>query len=352
MQEMKITQLKDAVFQGRQCSLEGGRLLLWPLSGVEVTLRSRELYVELEEKGDGQISWFAAWVDGAPVVRFPVQKGKNWYPVLLGMDETVPHRVTLVNESQPIKGDGKRLILHSIRWEGELLPAEKMQYQIEFIGDSLTTAEGCAGPRSAAEWKTAWMSPSFGYAKRVGDVLNARVHLISQSGWGVCSDWTGVTENNIPGIYEQLCGILPEGQTDYDFPVCMDAVVLNLGTNDYSAVESMPEEKRNEQLEKIVHSAEAFLRRLRILHPDAYILWSYGMCGGELGPYLERAVNTVRAEGDVRVGYVQLLACAEEETGSLHHPGVANHEKAAAAIAEHLMKAWFKQAQKPEENIE
>lgn len=336
-----IREINHLVKLGRQLETENGQMLLWPLSGAEIQIQCKEMYVELEGLGDGQASWFCVWADGAVIARFPVQKGKHWYPVLLGMDDTVSHRITLCHDTQPIKGDGMRCILCAIRSDGKVLEAEKRAYNIEFIGDSLTTGEGCTGPVCAKEWKTAWMGPSYGYAQRVGEKLNARAHLISQSGWGVCSDWAGVVENNIPDIYEQFCGVVPEGKIAYDFPVHMDALVLNLGTNDCSALDTMKEEERPAHREKIVREAAAFLRRLRAIHPDAYILWTYGMCGGDLGPDLERAVNTVRTEGDQKVGYAHLPACPAEETGSLQHPGIANHEQAAVVITEHLKKHAF-----------
>lgn len=332
--------LASSSFRGRQKRMGESTMLLWPLSGVDIRIRCRELYVEAEGRGDGHAPWLCVWADGGVIARFPVQKGKHWYPVALGMDETVEHVYTVVCDTQPIGGDGMRLILHSIKSDGELLNMEKPARNIEFIGDSLTTGEGCAGPRSAREWKTAWMSPSFGYAHQVGCDLDARVHLISQSGWGVCSDWEGKEENNLPRIYETLCDLMPECREPYLFDTEMDAVVLNLGTNDQSAVDRLPEEARAAHWQKIGADAAAFIRLIRKHNPNAFILWTYGMCGGQLGACFEKAVRTVNAEGDVRVGYAPLPASTEEETGSLLHPGVKNHEKAARVITEHLRAVW------------
>ncbi|MBE5777593.1 MAG: hypothetical protein E7326_08865 [Clostridiales bacterium] len=331
-----ICDMEKIVFRGRQKEIDGGRMLLWPLSGVDIRIRCRELYVEAEGRGDGHAPWLCVWADGGVIARFPVQKGRYWYPAMLGMDDQVEHTVTVVCDTQPVGGDGMRLLLHSLKSDGQVLDVPAPKYQIEFIGDSLTTGEGCTGPCSAREWKTAWMSPSFGYAHQVGCDLSARVHLISQSGWGVCSDWEGKAQNNLPRIYETLCDLVPEANEPYAFDTAMDAVVLNLGTNDHSAVARLPEDERDAHRQKIRQGAADFIRMIRKHHPRAYILWTYGMCGGDLGKDLAKAVETVRSEGDLRVGYAQLPACAEEDTGSLLHPGVKNHDQAAQVILAHL----------------
>ena len=170
--------------------------------------------------------------------------------------------------------------------------------------------------------------------------MNAQGRWISQSGWGAYWSWDGNRENRLPRIYDAVCAVERGGEAPYDFeqnPV--DAVVLNVGTNDASALSRLEGEEKERAAAAIRAAAADFLRQIRRHNPQAYILWSYGMCGGDIAPLLRSAVQEVRREGDQRVGYVQLPPCPEKGLGSRAHPGRENHRSAALAVMRRLKKA-------------
>ena len=136
------------------------------------------------------------------------------------------------------------------------------------------------------------------------------------------------------------------GDAPYDFesnPV--DVVVINVGTNDATALSKMYGARREEAEAAIHDAAVDFLRQVRERNPEAYILWTYGMCGGSISRLLRSAVREVQRAGDRRVGYVQLPACPEDGLGSRAHPGRENHRSAARAVVRRLNRALEK---KPE----
>ena len=64
-----IREINHLVKLGRQLETENGQMLLWPLSGAEIQIQCKEMYVELEGLGDGQASWVCVWADGAVIAR-------------------------------------------------------------------------------------------------------------------------------------------------------------------------------------------------------------------------------------------------------------------------------------------
>lgn len=314
--------------------------LFWVGSGLVLTARIRELAARIEADWDGQAPWMSVSVDGAPVARFALRRGLHTYALLAGMDDTVPHRVRLTRDVQPMENDERLLVrLRGLSLEGELLPNAPAG-RLEFVGDSLTSGEGLAGPVGAAEWKTVWMSGAGTYAAQLCAMLGAEGEWVSQSGWGIVTDWANDPAHILPRIYDQVCALQEAGREPYDFSAHpVDAVVINLGTNDGNAMNLLDDTARRRREEETAAAAAAFLKRIRAVRPGIPILWACGMCGDSMNALLERAVSGAAKDmGDPLIAFCPLPACAEEEKGSLGHPGLPSHRRCAAVIADRLRK--------------
>ena len=226
----------------------------------------------------------------------------------------------------------------SLQSDGELLSLPPARYHLEGIGDSLTTGAGCIGPEAGSEWKSIWMCPSLGYAQRVGQAMDAQISLISQSGWGVYCSWDNNPNNRLPRIYDQLCGVIPEGQVFYQEKEAFDAIIIHLGTNDISALQALPDDEQPLRAKAVEDAVFSFLRQLRLRHPRAYLLWVYGMCGQDWISCFENGVARAQAAGDSQTGFLPLPPCEKEHIGSRFHPGPRSHEQAAHLIAQHLSR--------------
>lgn len=336
--ERPVMEARPLRVLGRTDEQGGALRLRWAMSGAQVRIRCAQLYVELEAEYEQQAIWAAVLVDGAPVSRFALTPGRRWYAALLGMDADVAHTVSIVRETQPVDAEPRaRLLLHALRSDGELLPLPEPGLTVEFIGDSLTSGEGLAGAVGTMEWRTAFLSASRTYAQTLLGILGAQGRWVSMCGWGVTYAWDGNRAHSVPGIYTQLCGPEADGGAPYGFDANpAGLVIVNLGTNDAGAIRSAPEAERPALREEVGRDAAAFLRLIRAKNPGAYILWAYGMCHHELEDELRRAVQTVRDEGDARVGYASLTACARDELAAREHPGPAAHARAAREIARYL----------------
>jgi len=339
--EREIRQMENVRLLGRLDLRQPAFSMFWTGSGVELRLRCTTLEMEIEADYELQCPWLGVMVDGAPVSRFPLLRGRHAYTLLAGMDETIAHTVTVVRETQPVAEDTRLFVrAHIIRSDGEVLPLRPRTLAIEFVGDSLTSGEGLIGPRDAMEWRTIWLSGMHTWAQEVCRLMNAQGRWVSQSGWGVSRSWDGNREQRIPRIYDSVCAVERGGEAAYDFSANpVDAVVINLGTNDAAPLGKLECRAREEAAAQTRRAAEDFLRQVRARNPRAYLLWAYGMCGEEIAPLLRAAVRTVRREGDTRVGYVRLPVCPGGGQGSREHPGRENHARAAAAVARHLQAA-------------
>ena len=304
--------------------------LWWSGSGIRMNIACTALEVEAESTAHDHAPWLGVMIDGAPVARFPLTPGIRRYPVLAGMDGSVRHEVSIVRDTQPSYDETGAVLLHAILSDGEPSAPDTCPLRLEFIGDSLTVGEGCLGPESADEWRMPWISHLTAFPVLVTEALHAEKQLCALGGWGASRSWDNDTSSRIGRIYDSLCGVTPGGDVPYAEPGKTDAVVINLGTNDGSALAKMTAEERSAAEQELRERAIELLGQVRARHPEALILWAYGLCGHAMEPILQEAVVARRRAGDARVRYLSLSAAMSN--GSRQHPSREAHRQAAKEI--------------------
>ena len=330
---------RDARFQrlGRFDASEPTCQLWWSGSGIAMQIGCRALELEAEAVESEHLPWLGVMVDGEPVARFPLRAGRHRYAILEGMDPTVPHEVAILRDTQPHDADAAPLSLLAVYTDGEPAPASRKLRLIEFIGDSLTVGEGLVGAPEEMEWRMAWISNLFAFPTLVARRINAEKRVLALGGWGTWHGWNGDPNANLGRIYGQLCGVVPGGEIPYDFarqrPA--DAVVINLGTNDNTAVNALPEAERASARAEVTACAVRLMEAVRRTAPDAVILWAYGLCGAGMLEPLESAVALRRSAGDANVHFLRLTDC-DGDFGARSHPSRAASARAAAEISERL----------------
>jgi len=321
--------------------------LWWSGSGLRTQIDCSRLELEAEVAEAEHTPWLAVTVDGAPVARLPLMAGRHRYALLEGMERGCAHEVAVTRDTQPCDSDAGPLLLRAVYSDGEPHAPTPRPTLIEFIGDSLTVGEGCVGPVGAMEWRMAWISNLFAYPTLVSERLNAEKRVIALGGWGVWRSWDSNPDCAIGRIYDRLCAVVPGGDIPCVFPSHRppDAVVINLGTNDASALNALAPVERPAMQAEITRSALALIRQVRGHAPHAVILWAYGMFGDPLKDCLGAAVEQARAEGDERVAWLALenpegLASrrCDDAMGSRNHPGRKAHQSAAKQIADALIR--------------
>lgn len=362
LRKFSLTEIEHLKVHGRTSGRLSPLTLFWTASGFEVRVTGSELWVLLEGDFEQQEPWISLEINGAWIGRQMVAQGKHWVCLFRGRNPQAIKQVRIYKDMQAMAGDARHLLqIHALKTDGEFLPVPEKERKLEFIGDSITSGEGAIGAVSEEDWVAMLFSAKNNYATITGELLNAEVRILSQSGWGVVSGWDNNPRCALPLYYCQVCGLLSGERNEalgaplpHDFSSWQpDAVIINLGTNDCGALSSPawvdPETGEvfqqhkdesggfvSKDRERFQGAVKSFLTLLREKNPSAQLLWGYGMLGGELSSVIEEAVKGyIQETGDTRATYLKLTDAAEQR-GARAHPGKTAHELAAGEIAEAL----------------
>lgn len=332
-------------------------------SAVELNVSGSELWIDLEVSYHVHEMWITCEINGELMSRQMLMPGSYSLCLFRGMSSEPIKNVRFTRELQAMTEDVDCcLIVHGFQADGAFYPIPAKKYTLEFIGDSITSGEGTYGAKQDYDWIPMYMSYSRNYAKMTADALDADAYLISQGGWGVLSGWDNNPHSNIPSRYEQLCGLCQGPKNEkfgafdpYDFSSrTVDAVIVNLGTNDASAFgqpawqdpvtgETFKQRLnpdgtyQEDDLNRFKQAAARFLKMLRRHNPRSHIVWCYGMLGYDLSAAINDAVSHYTSEtGDHNVIFLQLPNTTKETIGSHEHPGELSHRRAAQVLTEYL----------------
>ena len=230
-----------------------------------------------------------------------------------------------------------------VQVDGSISPMPEKDLAIEFIGDSITCGYGADGELGDT-YSTSNENAMKSYAYKTAMELDADYHMVSFSGYGIISGYTGDGEKNtvslMPTYYDKqgnsygtiLTGI-KNGTLTWDFTRWQpDLVVINLGTNDASYA------KTDEQKEEFRDGYIAFLKTVREYNPNAKIVCTLGLMGDTLYPQVEEAVSMYSEEtGDQEVSSFRLsVQDPANGYGVDYHPTEVNHYLAADELSTYL----------------
>ncbi|MGN0506891.1 MAG: GDSL-type esterase/lipase family protein [Lachnospiraceae bacterium] len=227
----------------------------------------------------------------------------------------------------------------------DIQPTETREKLIEFVGDSITCGYGVDDEVKEHHFSTKTEDVTKTYAYKTAENLGADYSMVSFSGYGIISGYTGngekVADQILPQYYDKLgfsCGAYfgkysPQEVT-WDFTKRQpDLVVINLGTNDSTYVLGKADRK-----EEYTVGYVEFLKKVRELNPEATILCTLGIMGGDLYPSIEDAVERYQTEtGDANIYSMQFSAQSYSDGYAADwHPTEATHTKAAKELTEKI----------------
>ena len=364
MKTIKLTETNNYRVQGRTTAERDPLTLLWTGASLDLCVQCSELWVEMEGPYEVLENWVAFEINGAVLARQMVGKDRQWVCVFRARNAAKPTRVRIIKEVQAMSADPEHCLkIYGLRLDGELLPVEERAHKIEFIGDSVTSAEGAIGDTKEEDWIAMFFSHVRSYPYMVSKATDAEYRVISQSGWGTYVSWDNQKKCVIPRYYEQICGLWA-GETaekagfheSYDFAQWQPEVIcVNLGTNDDGAfLETNPSytdpetgeitkmrmdgDSYNEEDRRNIQAAmQDFLKMLRKNNPKAYILWCFGILGDRMGATIKAAIAEYSKEsGDTRVEYLAIPNTTPETVGARWHPGYGAHQAAADTITKRI----------------
>jgi len=301
----------------------------WP--GIEFAINFTGTYcaIYLEDKGND----YHVVVDGMEMPRVVTKHGKRKY-VLAKKLKKSPHTVIVTKRTETYDGIG---VFNGFQISGVINEPPRMpKKKIEFIGDSLTVGFGIEGPcidcpsDTERQYKNNYMS----YAQVASRALDASCHIIAVSGRGMVKNYgetTGRSIENMPYLYDRV--ICTKSEPKWNFiKFVPDAVVINLGTNDFSA-----EPKADEK--EFINSYLDLIKRVRFNYEKAAIFLVSGPVIGEiLHPIVDKIAEMAC---DVNLHRVKLSPVPESDMGCQWHPNVSANKKMAAELVVAMMRSGF-----------
>jgi lysophospholipase L1-like esterase len=321
-------------FDARQ---EGVVRFAWPASQVRARFDGRSLHAWLSstpvEDETRETDSITVVVDGGEPRTFALAEGKHLYPLATDLDDD-QHDVLIWKETEAEVG--------TIGFHGFVLEAAKMlrelpeppKRHIEGVGDSITAGFGNKGPDPSCAWSAKLQNNYFTYGAFAARELGASYSAYAWSGKGAYRNFDPRDTLTLPQLYTR---IIP---TEDDSPLTpslgrADAVVVNLGTNDFG---DGPPFK-----EPFIAAYVSFLEALRSQHRAALIVVAFGPMLADDYPY-PNARSTARAwiqeamaarakAGDARIAFLEMWIDPKEGVGCQGHPNINTHARLGKELA-------------------
>lgn len=223
------------------------------------------------------------------------------------------HTIQVYKATEPRLGT---MSIESITYNGILYSkATQKALKIEVYGDSITS--GCALLTAEQEPNDYISQDGYkSYGNRTAMAFDADVSIVSRSGASVMS----ASDNLIQDFcYNEQYG--NEGEWDYANNQA-DIVIVGLGTNDLTNIQNNPSGLKEE--------VKKMLLKLRAYHPNAHIIWVYGMMQTSSPEIFSGAVAELN---DPMMHFVMLPRNADGGGG---HPTSEGQRNATSTLVEYI----------------
>lgn len=308
-------------YVGRHDASDPGHVRMgWSGVGAVFRFLGTGARVRLDDKG----RYFTVLVDGALQANLTTSPGEQLYPLAEGLPAG-EHTIELYRRTE---GSFGPTVILGVEIDGELLAPPPVQRRIELIGDSITCGygnEGVAPCSFSAETENHYLT----YGAVAARALAAELSTVAWSGKGLVNNFGDDVFEPLPTFYDRL---LASDPVPWDFSWQPDAVVINIGTNDFSTDKDPPENV-------FVPAYVAFLEHLRSRYPGAFILAiAPSLYGAEVqlvAGYLQGAVAQRHAAGDTAVAFADVNV-QWVGSGCDGHPTAATHAAMGAKLADTL----------------
>lgn len=214
--------------------------------GVNFTMKfsgSSSLAVKLKSSAK---TYFEAFVDGKPVLDPSGEQaiyrsiGDTTIVIASKLAKNQPHEVVLFKRTENLDNTPAEFMGFVVDDKASCAPAAPLYKtrKIEFLGNSITCAFGSESKNIHSSFTAEAENNYLSYANVLARAFDADVNLVARSGRGVIRNYNdksmiSTKEATVPKLFGRVFD--SDSTVTWDFKrYTPDAVVVNLGTNDYS----------------------------------------------------------------------------------------------------------------------
>lgn len=297
-------------------------------SGVYLDIRFEGSYLALT-LSDTKRNYFNLWVDGLEQPKF-TSEGDHRVVVLF--NDPAAKGEHLIRIQKATEAEQGRCTLHSLTTDGRLLPAEELKRprHIEFYGDSLTCGYGTESLKGSDPFLPETENCRYTYAALTAEHFGADFSLISHSGRGLVRNYGDSLQLSDPMLTMSARAFRlydEDPASAWDFgqsPYHPDALVITLGTNDFSTLPRPTEESfiegYRQLIEKLRRAWGEELPILCVVHSPYAV--------EPVAKMVEVVPNCAMA--DISSGVYNNTT----DLGASEHPNRYGHEKMARIVIE------------------
>ena len=302
----------------------------WPASAVTVRFSGTALNVKLVDSGD---DLWQVEIDGKQVSKLELTVDTQIYEVASGLPPG-EHIVKLTKATEGFCGITKFLGFQLDAGAKPLVPnvrKQTMLRRIEVIGDSISCGYGVEAADGNAQFTPRTENAALAYGALAAQTLGADYTCIAFSGRKMWPD------NTIPELYDRTLTTDPALKWDFT-SWTPDAVIINLGTNDFG--------RYNPAEAPWIDAYRKFIAHVRANYPKALIYCTTGPMLGDdsarntkstLLGYVRKIVAAENAAGDANV---RALDFGQQDPanglGANWHPSRKTHQLMAAKLVDTL----------------
>ena len=289
----------------------------------------------------GDHSWWRYSIDGAPFNKFKIEDGKT--VMAKGLEEG-KHSLLLVRSTE-----GEAGISHIYGFElndgGYMMASDKpKERRLEFVGDSISAGACNDGPQDLPWYDKG--DNDMAYGPQLARMLDADYSVSARSGEGVIHNYGEKPPYNEVHTADRYAWVNYSWVADNknpkwdfsQFPV--DAVLIELGTNDFSLDSPKPE--HNDFVKGYVN----LVLTIHQYNPEAKIICIEPLPSNihkDAGNWINEAVNKLNRNGYKDVYYIPVnnrkpLLSSEDYVGDDTHPTAEGSRKFAEFLKDRVAK--------------
>ena len=339
-----IPDAEHVKYLGRSFFMDDKLLMCYSSTGAEFNVKAKRLDVTIigdnrvSGSDNGSAARIVAFVNGERKLDTMILSKSKDYTIFNG-EELIEGEVRIIKVSEATSSLAA-ISKITVDEDGTISPTAPRDLKIEFIGDSITCGYGVDDLDRNHHFKTSTEDNSKTYAYKTAANLDADYSMVSVSGWGIISGYSGdgtkQASSQLPKYYDRLAvswstiAAVDPKAVRWDFSSFVpDFIVINLGTNDASYTKG-----DSKKITEYKDAYIAFLKDIRSKNPDAHIICSLGIMGQDLCPAIENAVSEYQTEtGDSKVTPLKFAnQNMSDGIAADWHPSEKTHANAAALL--------------------